>query len=152
MPEPIVIKIDDKEIQKYLQKLVEKTKNLRPLMKNIAGIMLDSVEENFEKEGRPEKWQELSEVTIKQRKKKGYYPCIILTMRGELAASINSKYDDNSAIVGTNKVYAAIQQFGGNAGRNKKVEIPARPFLMLEEKEKSEILEEVKSYIRRFFL
>ncbi|MEI8389567.1 MAG: phage virion morphogenesis protein [bacterium] len=148
MPEPIEIKIEDKEIQQLLKKLIAKTENLRPLMKNIAGIMMDSVEENFEKEGRPEKWQELSEVTIKQRKKKGYYPCTILTMRGELAVSITSKYDDNSAIVGTNKAYAAIQQFGGNAGKNKKVKIPARPFLMLGEKEKVEILEEVQNYVQ----
>ena len=149
MPEPIEIKIDDKEIQQILKKLISKTENLRPLMKNIAGIMLDSVEENFEKEGRPEKWQELSEVTIKQRKKKGYYPCTILTMRGELAASITSKYDDSSAVVGTNKRYAAIQQFGGNAGKNKKVEIPARPYLMLGEKEYSEVLEEVQNYLQK---
>ena len=148
MPEPIEIKVEDKEIQQLLKKLISKTENLRPLMKNIAGIMLDSVEENFEKEGRPKKWQELSEVTIKQRKKKGYYPCTILTMRGELAASITSKYDDNSAIVGTNKAYAAIQQFGGNAGKNKIVKIPARPFLMLGEKEKVEILEEVQNYVQ----
>jgi phage virion morphogenesis protein len=148
MLEPIEIKIDDKEIQKYLEKLISKTENLRPLMKNIAGIMLDSIESNFHTEGRPEKWQELSEVTIAARKKKGYYPCKILTMRGELAASITSKYDDNSAVVGTNKVYAAIHQFGGKAGRNKKVKIPARPYLKLGDKEKSEILIEVKNYLQ----
>jgi len=147
MPEPIEIKINDKEIQQLLLKLISKTENLRPLMKNIAGIMHDSVEENFEKEGRPEKWQELSEVTIKHRTKKGYYPGKILQMRGELAASINSKYDDNSAIVGTNKAYAAIQQFGGNAGRNKKVEIPARPYLLLATNDEKQIINEIKNYL-----
>lgn len=147
MPEPIEIKVDDKEIQKYLQKLVEKTENLRPLMKNIAGIMLDSAEENFEKEGRPEKWASLAKPTIKQRTKKGYYPGKILQMRGELAASITSKYDDNSAVVGTNKAYAAIQQFGGNAGRNKKVEIPARPYLKLDNNDKFQILETIKNHL-----
>jgi len=60
-------------------------------------------------------------------------------MRGDLAASITSKYDDNSAVVGTNKVYAAIHQFGGDAGRNKKVKIPARPYLKLTEKDFEEI-------------
>lgn len=147
MPEPIEIKIDDKEIQQLLQKLISKTENLRPLMKNIAGIMMDSVEENFEKEGRPEKWQELKPSTVKQRSKKGYYPGKILQMRGDLAASVSSFYDNNSAIVGTNKAYAAIHQFGGKAGRNKKNEITARPYLELGEKDKAEILKISEDYL-----
>jgi phage virion morphogenesis protein len=148
MPEPIEIKVDDKEIQQVLKKLISKTENLCPLMKNIAGIMLDSVEENFEKEGRPDKWQGLAKTTIKQRTKKGYWPGRILQVRGELAASITSKYDENSSVVGTNKVYAAIHQFGGEAGRNKKVEIPARPYLKLGEKEKVEILKETQNFLQ----
>jgi len=148
MPEPIEIKVDDKEIQQLLKKLISKTENLRPLMKNIAGIMLDSVEENFEREGRPDKWQGLAKTTIKQRTKKGYWPGRILQVRGELAASITSKSDENSAVVGTNKVYAAIHQFGGDTGRNKKVKMPARPFLKLGENEKSEIIKEVQNYLQ----
>ena len=148
MPEPIEIKIDDKEIQQYLKKLAEKTENLRPLMKNIAGIMMDSVEENFEKEGRPEKWTPLAKPTIRQRTKKGYYPGRILQMRGELAASITSKSDENSAIVGTNKVYAAIHQFGGKAGRDKKAEIPARPYLKLGEKDFDSLNVQIVNYLK----
>ena len=52
MQDPIEIKVDDKEIQQVLKNLISKTENLRPLMKNIAGIMMDSIEENFEQEGR----------------------------------------------------------------------------------------------------
>ena len=144
----IEIKVEDKELQKLLKKLAEKSQNLRPLMKNIAGIMQDSVEENFEKEGRPEKWTSLAEATIKQRKKKGYWPGRILQRRGELAASITSKYDANSAVVGTNKVYAAIHQFGGDAGRGKKVKIPARPYLKLTLDNQKLISEEIKNYLK----
>ena len=147
MPEPIEIKVDDKEIQQLLKRLISKTENLRPLMKNIAGIMLDSVEENFEKEGRPYKWQGLAKPTIKQRTKKGYWPGRILQVRGELAASITSKYDENSAVVGTNKVYAAIHQLGGEAGRNTNVKIPARPYLKLTEDDINQILEVTKDYL-----
>ena len=132
MDEPIEIKIENKELNHVLDRLFEKTSDLKPLMKNIAGIMEDSVEENFKQEGRPDKWEELKKVTIKIRTKKGYWPGKILQMRGELAASITSHYDETSAIVGTNKEYAAIHQFGGNAGRNKKVEIPARPYLKVD--------------------
>lgn len=134
-------------MQQALNQLAEKTLDLRPLMRNIAGILEDSVEENFEQQGRP-KWKGLKKPTIEYRTKKGYYPGKILTMRGELAASITSNYDDNSAVVGTNKVYAAIHQFGGEAGRGKKVEIPARPYLKLGDKENAEIINEVKNYLQ----
>ncbi|MFH0702861.1 MAG: phage virion morphogenesis protein [bacterium] len=147
MPEPIEIKIDDREIKALLKKLAAKTENLRPLMKNIAGIMIDSVEENFEKEGRPEKWTPLAPSTIKQRTKKGYWPGKILQMRGELAASITSKYDDNSSIVGTNKVYAAIHQFGGDAGRGRKVRMPVRAYLKLYKDDEFKILKTINEHL-----
>nr|BDD48261.1 Mu-like prophage FluMu G protein 2 [bacterium] len=128
MSDFIEIQLDNEELQRYLQQLAEQTSDLHPLMKNIAGILEDSVEENFEQQGRP-KWQRLKKSTIEQRVKKRYWPGKILQMRGELAASITSYYDENSAVVGTNKVYAAIHQFGGKASRNRQVEIPARPYL-----------------------
>lgn len=68
-------------------------------------------------------------------------------MQGDLATSITSKYDDNSAVVGTNKVYAAIHQFGGNTGRNKKVEIPARPYLKLTDEDINQVLKVTKDYL-----
>lgn len=52
----IQIKIDDKAVQKMLKDLSRRGGNLRPVMKNIAGIMHDAVEENFEQEGRT-KWK-----------------------------------------------------------------------------------------------
>jgi phage virion morphogenesis protein len=69
-------------------------------------------------------------------------------MRGELVSSVSSKYDDNSAIVGTNKVYAAIHQFGGKAGRNKKVEVSARPYLKLENSDLNDIKTSVQKYLQ----
>lgn len=108
--------------------------------------MADAVEENFKQEGRPE-WTKLKDSTIKLRTQKGYWPGKILQTRGELAASITSNYDESSAIVGTNKVYAAIHQFGGDAGRNKKTKIEARPYLKLEEKDLNNILKTALNYL-----
>jgi phage virion morphogenesis protein len=131
MTDPIEIKVDNAEILKVLKRLSEKTQNLRPVMRNIAGIMMDSVEENFAQQGRP-KWKDLSEVTKKLRRKEGKWPGMILQKsQGGLVDSISSEYGDDYAIVGTNKKYAAIHQFGGDAGRKKKVKIPARPYLTL---------------------
>lgn len=66
--EPIEIKIDSKKVEKALLEIAQKTSNLRPLMKNIAEIMVDSTEENFKVEGRP-KWKDLSGKTKTARKK-----------------------------------------------------------------------------------
>ena len=140
MSDFIEIKIEDKQLQQHLNRLAETTSNLRPLMQNITGILEDSVEENFEQEGRP-KWDKLKKSTIENRIKKGYYPGKILQMRGELASSITSYYDSNSAVVGTNKVYAAIHQFGGKAGKNKSVKITSRPYLKIDSKENQEIID-----------
>jgi len=146
MSDFIEIRLDNKELQQVLNQLAEKSSDLRPLMKNIAGILEDSVEENFEQQGRP-KWEYLKKPTIARRVKKGYWPGKILQIRGELAASITSNYDENSATVGTNKIYAAIHQFGGEAGKNKKVKIPARLYLKLGDKEKSQIFKEIENHL-----
>ena len=146
MDEPIEIKIDNKELNQVLDKLFEKTTDLKPLMKNIAGTMADAVEENFKQEGRPE-WAKLKDSTIKLRTQKGYWPGKILQMRGELAASITSAYDESSAIVGSNKEYARIHQLGGKAGRNKKTKIEARPYLNLDEKDLKNIKKVATNYL-----
>ena len=146
MDETFEIKVDNKELNQVLDKLFEKTSDLRPLMKNIAGIMADSVEENFKQEGRPE-WVKLKDSTIKVRTQKGYWPGKILQMRGELAASITSNYDESSAIVGTNKAYARIHQLGGEAGKNKKTKIEARPYLKLDESEYEKIIKKTQEYL-----
>ena len=147
MSDPIEIKIDNKEVESRLLDLAQKSENLRPLMKNIAGIFAYSTEENFKNEGRPDKWTYLAEPTKKQRKKKGHWPGQILQVSGQLAASINTYYDNDSAVIGSNLAYAAIHQLGGQAGRNKSVGIPARPYLQLTPDDFEEILLSVEKYL-----
>lgn len=144
--EPIEIKIDNKKVEKALLEIAQKTSNLRPLMKNVAGIMADSTEENFKEEGRP-KWKDLSEKTKTARKKTGHYPGQILQVSGQLALSVTTQYDDTSAIIGSNKVYAAIHQLGGQTGKNKKTTIPARPYLKLTDDDFDEIISIVEKYL-----
>lgn len=144
--EPIEIKIDNKKVEKALLEIAQKTSNLRPLMKNIAGIMADSTEENFKVEGQP-KWKDLSEKTKTARKKSGHYPGQILQVSGQLALSVTTQYDDTSAIIGSNKAYAAIHQLGGQAGKNKKTTIPARPYLKLTDDDFDEIISIVEKYL-----
>ena len=150
MADPIEIKVDNAEVLKALKRLSEKTQNLRPVMRNIAGIMMDSVEENFAQQGRP-KWKDLAESTKKQRKKEGKWPGMILQKsQGGLVDSISSEHGDDYAIVGTNKKYAAIHQFGGPAGRGKKVNIPARPYLKLDDNTVEEIHQVLNTFLNNY--
>lgn len=145
---PIEIEFDNKEVHEKLLDLAKKTENLRPLMKNIAGIFAYSTEENFKKEGRPDKWIDLAESTKKQRTKKRKWPGQILQVEGKLATSINTYYDNDSAVIGSNLEYAAIHQLGGQAGRNKSVKIPARPYLKLTDDDYNEINHEIEKYLK----
>ena len=145
---PIEIKIDNKEVLTRLQELASRGENLRPLMKNIAGLMTTATEDNFKDEGRPDKWIDLSETTKKQRQKIGKYPGQILQVSGQLASSVSTVYDDNSAVIGSNLVYAAIHQLGGQTGKNKKTTIPARPYLKLTDDNFEEILTETEKFLK----
>ena len=99
---PIEIKIDNNDVERKLLELAQKGENLRPLMKNIAGIFASATEENFKNEGRADKWTELAEATKKQRTKQKKWPGQILQVSGQLASSISTQYDDESAVIGSN--------------------------------------------------
>lgn len=134
-------------------KLIQRLTNLSPLMREISEDMIDAVKENFEKEGRP-KWKPLAKSTIAERRRLGYWPGKILQRSGMLLRSIFKKYDNTSAVVGTNKIYAAVHQFGGNHSAKstktkkiKSIKVPARPFLTLPDKELKKIKKKVETWI-----
>ena len=146
--EPIEIKFENREVLDKILEVAKQCEDLRPLMKNIAGIFADSTEDNFAEEGRPDKWVELSEVTKNLRKEINKYPGQILQVTGQLASSVNTYYDNDSAIIGSNLAYAAIHQLGGQAGRNKKVTIPARPYIKLVDDDYDEIMHEIEEHLQ----
>ena len=147
MSEPIEIKLDNKDVESRLLDLAKRSENLRPLMKNIARVFAYSTEENFKEEGRPDKWTDLAESTKKQRTKTGHYPGQILQVSGQLASSISTYYDNDSAVIGSNLDYAAIHQLGGQAGKNQSVTIPARPYLQLNNEEIIEVIIYIKNFL-----
>lgn len=134
----IEIELNNAErIAGILQKLSQATKKRTPLMRRIAATMEAGVLQNFEVGGRPP-WQGLK-----------YRDGNPLVDTENLMNSITSEYDNDQAMVGTNEPYAAIHQFGGKAGRNKKVDIPARPFLLLTPEEEDDILEDIQDYFQK---
>ena len=105
----IEIKVQSDGITAALQSLLLKLHDLSPVMKEISGIMMRAVEDNFRDGGRPE-WEK------SKRVKKHGGQTLIKTTR--LVTSIKPKSSSTQAIVSTNCVYAAIHQFGGTITTN----------------------------------
>jgi phage virion morphogenesis protein len=169
----VSIVIDDRKLQEGLKRLELAAVDLAPAMRKIAQTLAKVTEDNFEAEGRP-KWKALSEVTVHMRlggskayKKDGKLTAAaqrrkdaglrILQDTGQLASSVTTRSDTSSATIGSNLVYAAIHQFGGDAGRGKKVSIPARPYLPitadgeLQPEARSEVLDTVLRHLESVF-
>ncbi|MCX6062221.1 MAG: phage virion morphogenesis protein [Campylobacterales bacterium] len=148
-------------IQTKLSALQVKVEHMRPIMAEIGNMILNDIDETFEAEGKP-KWIQLSRTTLRlgytnmgKSKSKGTHLKNGKTSRGfekyiadrmilqksrHLRNSITRigsdgnifKVSNDSVTVGTNLKYAAIHQFGGMAGRGRKVKIPARPFMPID--------------------
>lgn len=143
------LRIEDDEVYRTLDRVLALVNDPQQVMRGVAGIMADAAEDQFEAEGKPA-WQELAQVTIARRTKQGTWPGKILQVSGAgLAASVTPATTKTSAAIGSNKVYAAIQQLGGPAGRGRKVIIPARPYLVFGEGERDETLDLLAGHVQR---
>jgi phage virion morphogenesis protein len=176
----IEIRIADDELKNYLRELSRRMGSLKPVMALIGEIVNESIQTNFEVGGRPE-WAPLSPVTIANRKKLNKWPGQILVrsgVRGGLMGSVSYKPMDDKVVIGTNKVYAKVHQFGAKKGqfgqktvhipahersgkgtKRHKVrahtrtmnipwgDIPARPFLMIQDNDWIKIKTKLENYI-----
>lgn len=77
----------------------------------------------------------------------------LLVDTGSLARQFHVAANANSVTVGNSMIYAAIHQFGGEAGKGKTVTIPARPFLPVKKdgslypQEQAKILDAINGYL-----
>jgi len=141
----VSIKVDDKEVRKLLSGILKRIGNPGPAMKILGAIARTSIIRNFEKGGRPTKWTALSPETLKR--KKGTAILREQGMAGGLMGSVNYKPFNDKVVVSANKIYAAIHHFGGKAGRGRKVTIPARPYMMVQDEDWVEMKAALGDYI-----
>ncbi len=128
------------------------------MMNEIGGMLVASTTQRFVDGKGPDgvPWEPLAESTRlariggskKSRKKDGSFRAgalrvlgnvKVLVDRGHLRDSITYQASADEVAVGTNRVYGAIHQFGGQAGRGQTVTIPARPFLGISADDEREI-------------
>ncbi len=116
------IEIDSSDFERGMARLLQNVENRRPITAGIAAELLSMSEDNFASESwGSDPW--------KQSKRANREGGKTLQKTGQLAASLTTQSSNDFARIGTNKIYAAIHHMGGQAGRGRKVNIPARPYL-----------------------
>ncbi|MFA5751104.1 MAG: phage virion morphogenesis protein [Candidatus Paceibacterota bacterium] len=157
----ITARFNDDRIDAALKKIADRGVNLSTPLSACGEILLTSIDKNFESQGRyrsvgdvrggSTRWQPLAAATVlsrlggsrafskagtlrkpAQRKLEGLK---ILQVRGALAASFSKKVSGNSLTVGSNRIYTALQHYGGKAGRGRKVTVPGRPILVVQDED-----------------
>ena len=138
------ITIDDAPVRRALQRLQDSGTRLKPALEDIGEAMRLSTEERFSREedpdGRP--WKPLNK---KYRKRKKHPK--ILTESTNLRGRIDFETTPDGVRIGTNVIYGAIHQLGGQAGRNKSATIPARPYLGVSADDKETILRILRRHL-----
>ncbi len=105
------IEINDRQVIDAFNRLQAASLDLSPAMQAIAGLLESRAAENFANQSGPlGKWPALKK---DPRNKKRSSPQILVDT-ARLKNSITSQFGANSAVVGTNVVYAAIHQLGGD--------------------------------------
>lgn len=106
-----------------LEGILARAGDLSPVLDEIGAHLVQSVQERFESGIGPDgdRWKP----SIRALAEGGQ----TLVDSGRLRDSVTHQVEPGRVVVGSNLVYAAIHQVGGEAGRNHSVKLPARPYL-----------------------
>lgn len=124
-----------------IRKLATDTRHIEQPLKAVGVYMVGSVERNFQAQGRPQKWQGLAASTMRRRRKgRGRGTSRILIDTAGMKNAVDYRVHTGGVEIGLSKVQAARQHFGypGGPGRGHS-KTPARPFLMFQQEDFSEI-------------
>ncbi len=112
---PVEVVVDDREVRASLGGLVGDLSDKTRLLRLAGGVMSRSIALTFRDQGSPAgSWAALAEST---KRKKGYTAGHkLLVMKGILRSSVTNQggyiISGNTLTIGTNLVYAAVQQYG----------------------------------------
>lgn len=148
----IEIDANFKKLEKRLRSMKKRGEDLEPVFKEIGDLIVDSIDENFSEEGRhsgdpdsifggSEKWEDWSQKWADRREAMGKTGKI-LTLDGGLVSSVDYDTSKDEIVVSSGKKYASRQHHGGGG-------IPARPFLVIQEEDLDEMLEDLSKFIVR---
>lgn len=138
------VEVDDAELREALNRLVFRLANADPILDNIGRRLVTSTVNRFEREQAPDgtPWKP----SARAEEEGGQ----TLTDTARLRQSITHRVRGDGVEVGTNVVYGAIHQFGGEAGRkDRRVTLPARPYLGVDAGDRRAILRIVRRALER---
>lgn len=167
----ITIEVRDNGVHEALNALAERTANMKPILQKIGEDIKERTKLRFSTSTGPDgqRWAPNARSTIeafiaKRRgfgkrgiNKKGQALAMskkpLIGESRDLSREFHVHADQVSVTIGNTMRYSAIQQFGGLAGKGRKVKIPARPFLPIREsgelypQDRSLILEDINRYL-----
>lgn len=132
-----------------MQDLIARIKDVPRALDEVGASVVLETQMRFEAQKDPNgaAWQALAPTTI-ARRTAGKASKILRETGDNLYDTLTHRVDGGSAVlIGVNRSWAAIHQFGGTAGRGKKVTIPARPFLGLSEEGAVEVLHILRDHL-----
>jgi len=137
---------NDERLKAGLGRLRSLIADLTPVMDEMGAEMTAATQDRFKSGVAPDgsPWPELAQAT-KDKRGADAKP---LVDRGHLRDSISWQASATEVSVGSNRAYARIHQFGGQAGRNNAVTIPARPYLGVGEDDKALLAELIGDHLR----
>ena len=132
----------EKKVIAGLEKIQGRAKDLRPAFKVARMLIMESTQRTFMAEGRPDRWQPLSEMTLKRRGQNAK----ILRDKGILMTSIGISSADGIFVlrplelrVGTTVPYARYHQDG--------IGVPRREFMVLLPEDEEKISKAILDHI-----
>lgn len=174
----VVIQVESSAVLSAFNQLLQAQQDLTPIMRKIGEDMLARTKQRFETGTDPagNKWKPNAQATIEGHvaSRHGYGKSGKITSRGagyainkrpliatrDLSRQWFLQSDTESVTLASSRTFGssgaspAIHQFGGQAGRGRKVNIPARPFLPITATgelypvEESDILNTLNAYFR----
>lgn len=170
------IELDDAEVRAALRRVIDRGRDLRPVLLSIGETLSESTKERFRTGTAPDgtPWAPNSEVTELRnlrRSKGSLRKDGGLTAKGaqrlaakrpligeskSLSTLIGYQVDGDSVLIGSPMIYAGTHQFGarkGQFGRNRRGgpipwgDIPARPFLGVSDADRDEVVQLLIEYV-----
>lgn len=131
-----------------LQLINKKSIAPKDVLDDIGAYLDSDVVQRFVDELAPDgtRWQQ-SEAARTGKGRDPAKPGLTLTDSRDLADSVTHRADNGELEHGLGEVYGAIHHFGGKAGRNHSVTLPARPIIGIEQKQSSAIVEMVTGWL-----
>ncbi|HLD66044.1 MAG TPA: phage virion morphogenesis protein [Pseudomonas sp.] len=143
----VELEFDSSKALAAIRQAVSQLADPKPLLLDIGEMLVNSTRDRFSSEQGPDgqAWAALSPRYLAT---KSPNPGKVLQRRGDLVRQIFPQVEGATLLVGTDRVYGAVHQFGALQGKFGKTKrgapipwgnIPARPFLGLSDADENEL-------------